>query len=60
MKEDVIRDLRKALSPLPNGATDEEILKKTEGTLLRLSCEFRNLIREIRELFKLIIERANW
>ena len=47
MRKDVIRELRVALSPLPNCVTDAEILKITKGTLLRFSCEFRDLIREI-------------
>ena len=47
MRKDVIRELRVALLPLPNCVTDAEILEKTKGTLLRASCEFRDLIREI-------------
>ncbi len=47
----MITELREALSPLPNDVTDEEILEKTKGTCLRLSCEFRNLIREILRAF---------
>ena len=47
MRKDVVRELRVALSPLPDCVTDAEILEKTQGTLLLLSCEFRDLIREI-------------
>lgn len=51
MKSDVVRELWKALSPLPDGVTDEEILEWTKGTLLRFSCEFRDLIREMLRAF---------
>ena len=51
MKSDVIRELRKALSPLPDGITDEEVLEWTKGTLLRFSCEFRDLIGEMLRAF---------
>jgi len=52
MREDVIKDLRKVLAPLPC-VTDEELLEKTKGTLLRFSCEFRDLGREILKAFGL-------
>jgi len=53
MRIDVIRELRESLFPVPDNVTDDDILKVTEGTLLRLSCEFRDLIREIFRVFGL-------
>jgi hypothetical protein len=47
MEKDVIRELRKALGSLPEGMTDEEVLKKTKSTLLRFSCQFRDFVREV-------------
>lgn len=53
MRIDVIRELRESLSPLPYDVTDSDVLRVTEGTLLRLSCEFRDVIRELFKVFGL-------
>ena len=48
----VVRELRKALSPLPNDVTDREILVATKGTVLRATCEIHILGKEILKVWK--------
>lgn len=57
MKCDIVEELRKVLSPLPNGVTDKKLLEETQGTFLMLSVTLCLLRREALKGLGLVLIR---